>query len=265
VNLCEAVNFCLPDWLPHGLDCVKRYQEFNKHPVFSHDELLVTVAAHEKGPTPSRWLHPHFKEMVQRELDDREAIRAFFGEREDFREQVEPEDRESEEQYQCSTCNTFVYLSQVYVPDTSIVACPRHLDELPSTGDKILSLRFDDDELGQMLHRVKARADKGGPRTASLLGAPDTDEADQRKSGRKVRPARREQLIDADAGDCSAWRPLPCAKLWARTQSQQRIGPNGPVWPFPQGSTCRRKWPRAMRMPSETRATITTKTMARPA
>ncbi|OBZ70212.1 Lysine-specific demethylase 5D [Grifola frondosa] len=42
-NFNEAVNFALPDWLPFGLDCMKRYQEHRKLPVFSHDELLITI------------------------------------------------------------------------------------------------------------------------------------------------------------------------------------------------------------------------------
>lgn len=190
VNLCEAVNFCLPDWLPHGLDCVRHYSQLNKHPVFSHDELLVTVSAYEKGPVASRWLHPHFKEMVARELEDREGVRQCIAGDTSYTEAVEYADRESEEQYQCSTCNTFVYLSHVYVPDSTLVVCSRHLDTLPAASDKVYRLRYSDDDLRQMLHRVKARADKGGPRTASLLGAPDAEEADQRKSGRKVRGLR---------------------------------------------------------------------------
>lgn len=43
LNFNEAVNFAPPDWLSFGLDCARRYQEHGKMPVFSHDELLVTV------------------------------------------------------------------------------------------------------------------------------------------------------------------------------------------------------------------------------
>lgn len=54
-NFNEAVNFALPDWLPSGLECVQRYQAIKKNPVFSHDELLMTVAQHEKSPAQSVW------------------------------------------------------------------------------------------------------------------------------------------------------------------------------------------------------------------
>ncbi|KAF7797092.1 hypothetical protein EIP86_008284, partial [Pleurotus ostreatoroseus] len=43
VNFNEAVNFALPVWLPYGWDYVKRYQEHRKLPVFSRDELIITI------------------------------------------------------------------------------------------------------------------------------------------------------------------------------------------------------------------------------
>ena len=55
-NFNEAVNFALPDWLPLGLQCVKRYRDIKKNPVFSHDELLVTIGIHDKSPATSKWL-----------------------------------------------------------------------------------------------------------------------------------------------------------------------------------------------------------------
>ena len=40
---CGYMLAALPDWLPLGRDCVQRYREHRKLPVFSHDELLVSV------------------------------------------------------------------------------------------------------------------------------------------------------------------------------------------------------------------------------
>ena len=54
-NFNEAVNFALPDWLTEGAQCVKRYREIKKHPVFSHDELIYTIAQHDKAPHTSQW------------------------------------------------------------------------------------------------------------------------------------------------------------------------------------------------------------------
>lgn len=61
-NFNEAVNFALPDWLPVGLKCIERYREIKKNPVFSHDELLMTISSHDKSPRTSRWyvlFHSH--------------------------------------------------------------------------------------------------------------------------------------------------------------------------------------------------------------
>ncbi|EGF99064.1 uncharacterized protein MELLADRAFT_40457, partial [Melampsora larici-populina 98AG31] len=54
-NLNEAVNFGLPDWLADGSICVDRYKTLHKLPVFSHDELLMTIFTYEKSPRVSRW------------------------------------------------------------------------------------------------------------------------------------------------------------------------------------------------------------------
>lgn len=54
-NFNEAVNFALPDWLPFGLDCVKRYQEHRKLPVFSHDELLITITQQNHSIQTALW------------------------------------------------------------------------------------------------------------------------------------------------------------------------------------------------------------------
>ena len=55
LNFNEAVNFALPDWLPLGLDCVKRYQEHRKLPVFSHDELLITITQQSQSIQTALW------------------------------------------------------------------------------------------------------------------------------------------------------------------------------------------------------------------
>ncbi|KAK4474043.1 hypothetical protein MN116_003355 [Schistosoma mekongi] len=43
-NFAEAVNICLPDWLPIGRACIEHYAEIKRHCVFSNDELLCTLA-----------------------------------------------------------------------------------------------------------------------------------------------------------------------------------------------------------------------------
>lgn len=47
-----------------------------KAPVFSHDQLLVSIYTHDKSPRTSRWLLPSFREMIEREAIDRALVRA---------------------------------------------------------------------------------------------------------------------------------------------------------------------------------------------
>jgi histone demethylase JARID1 len=54
-NVNEAVNFALPDWLPFGYDCVQRYQLSNKAPVFSHEELLITISQYADTVESAVW------------------------------------------------------------------------------------------------------------------------------------------------------------------------------------------------------------------
>jgi len=49
------VNFAPSDWEEYGRACVKRYQEYRKMPVFSHDELLITAALHDSSIKTARW------------------------------------------------------------------------------------------------------------------------------------------------------------------------------------------------------------------
>lgn len=51
----EAVNFALPDWLPDGKDSVRRYREHNKAPVFSHNELLITITLFSQTIRTALW------------------------------------------------------------------------------------------------------------------------------------------------------------------------------------------------------------------
>jgi hypothetical protein len=55
LNFNEAVNFALPDWLPLGLDCVRRYQDHKKLPVFSHDELIITITQQSQSIKTAIW------------------------------------------------------------------------------------------------------------------------------------------------------------------------------------------------------------------
>ncbi|KAK4703193.1 [histone H3]-trimethyl-L-lysine4 demethylase, partial [Phenoliferia sp. Uapishka_3] len=214
-NFNEAVNFALPDWLPTGLKCVKRYQGIKKNPVFSHDELLVTISQHEKSPKSSQWLvprqqfciivsssecwsrlHPNWKEMTDRELATREKARRLHPGMEEVIDATEIE----EELYQCETCRGLSFLSHVTttVGTTTHIACPHHAVLLPE-GTKVFRLRYTDEELLAMLAKVKARSDKGG-RARQSLGELGFDQ-DQRTTGRKRKPSALAMEAMEAAGD----------------------------------------------------------------
>lgn len=154
LNFNEAVNFALPDWLPYGLSCVQRYREHRKLPVFSHDELLVTITQQSQSIQTAIWLNDSLKEMTEREKDVRQRARALG-----LTEVLEEEDR-AEDQYQCTVCKAFCYLSQITCPCSTKVACIDHvafLCECPA-GRRVLRLRFSDDTLLETQAKVEERA-----------------------------------------------------------------------------------------------------------
>lgn len=152
LNFNEAVNFALPDWLPFGLACVERYREHRKLPVFSHDELLLTIAQYSTGIKTAMWLRDSIKEMVERELAERKKARQ-RGLPEYLSETDRPED-----QYQCTVCKAFCYLSHVMCHCDTKVACVDHVDLLcdKSHLPNHLSLRkrIDDDDLQKLLDKI---------------------------------------------------------------------------------------------------------------
>ncbi|KDQ08859.1 hypothetical protein BOTBODRAFT_148481 [Botryobasidium botryosum FD-172 SS1] len=156
INFNEAVNFALPDWLPFGRDCVQRYQEHQKLPVFSHDELLITITQHSQSIKTALWLHDSLKEMTDRELNGRRLLRDQVA---DLTEKLDEQDR-PEDQYQCTVCKVFCYLSQVTCACTTSVACLEHAQSLCSCdmSKRRLVMRFSDKQLLSILNKVVERS-----------------------------------------------------------------------------------------------------------
>ncbi|KAJ7249734.1 PLU-1-like protein-domain-containing protein [Mycena haematopus] len=153
-NFNEAVNFALPDWLGYGRECVLRYREHRKLPVFSHDELLITITQQSQSIKTALWLLNSLQEMTDRELRDRRIARDMG-----IPEILEEEDR-PEDQYQCTVCKAFCYLSQVTCACKTAVACVEHAHLLCERPNDHLTLRkrFPDEELIETLNVVSARA-----------------------------------------------------------------------------------------------------------
>ncbi|TFK43830.1 jumonji superfamily protein [Crucibulum laeve] len=155
LNFNEAVNFALPDWLPYGRDCVQRYREHRKLPVFSHDELLITITQQSQSIKTAMWLINSLKEMTDREMSDRQKARSLG-----IPEILEEEDR-PEDQYQCTICKAFCYLSQITCQCTTKVVCVDHLNllcENRMANHLTLRKRFSDEELLDIQAKVAERA-----------------------------------------------------------------------------------------------------------
>ncbi|KAG7097398.1 hypothetical protein E1B28_004748 [Marasmius oreades] len=155
LNFNEAVNFALPEWLSYGRDCVQRYRAFRKLPVFSHDELLITITQQSPSIKTALWLTESLQEMTDREMDNRRKARALL-----MRETLEEQDR-PEDQYQCAICKVFCYLSQITCPCSTKVVCVEHADLLctrPKEQHLALRKRFSDEELLDIQVKVAERA-----------------------------------------------------------------------------------------------------------
>lgn len=156
LNFNEAVNFALPDWLPDAKESVVRYKEHAKPPVFSHNELLITITLYSDTIKTAIWLLDSLKEMVAEETERRDKLRlAMPGIAETLVEEDVPE-----EQYQCFVCKGFCYLSQVTCSCTPHVACLDHYDMLcqcPAT-KRTMRKRFSEIHLDEILTTVASRA-----------------------------------------------------------------------------------------------------------
>jgi histone demethylase JARID1 len=144
-NFNEAVNFAPSDWEPFGDDGVERLQQFRRQPCFSHDELLWTAAegAATGGVTitTAKWLAPALKRMRDRELGQRNHFIALHKEDEhpciltDNVEGAGPrchigftldEQDVPEEDYQCTFCKAYSYLSRFKCDKSGKVMCLLH-------------------------------------------------------------------------------------------------------------------------------------------
>ncbi|KAG8886497.1 hypothetical protein FRB97_003008 [Tulasnella sp. 331] len=156
INLNEAVNFAVPDWIEDGRDCVKRYQEHQKLPVFSHDELLITITQHSSTIKTAVWVLDSLREMVDNQIGLRDRMRNDVP---SLSETTDEHDR-PEEQYQCAVCKGFTYLAQVTCHCTKQVSCLEHWTSLCecAASSRTLRKRFDDDQLRNILNSVEERA-----------------------------------------------------------------------------------------------------------
>jgi histone demethylase JARID1 len=147
-NFNEAVNFAPKDWEPFGDSGVERLQQFRRQPCFSHDELLWTAA--EGGATAggvtiqtAKWLAPALERMRDREIAQRKT---FIDKHKEVNHEhpciivdtiedagprchigftVDEEDV-PEEEYQCTFCKAYAYISRFKCDKSGKVMCLTH-------------------------------------------------------------------------------------------------------------------------------------------
>ncbi|KAL7424409.1 hypothetical protein Q5752_000091 [Cryptotrichosporon argae] len=169
INFNEAVNFALPDWLSEGKESVETYKLHAKAPVFSHEELLITITLYSDTIRTALWyvfmcryniahgrLQNSLRAMVEAETARRDKLRAMVP---DLKETLIEEDV-PEEQYQCCVCKGFCYLAQVTCNCTSGVTCVDHADQLCACpmSSRTLRKRYSESQLEEILLAVTNRA-----------------------------------------------------------------------------------------------------------
>ncbi|KAI9103186.1 hypothetical protein DFS34DRAFT_356513 [Phlyctochytrium arcticum] len=159
-NFAEAVNFALPNWLPFGLDCVDRYHEYRKQPVFSHEELIIATSKRDMDVRSAVWLKPEIERMRDRELSDRARLRAKYP---GIKEVVEDRDIDVEEEDQCNICHKYCYVTGLRCEcSPKRIVCVAHEDEICQceSPKRVLTLRFSDEQLSEFVEHVKEVASR---------------------------------------------------------------------------------------------------------
>lgn len=183
-NFNEAVNFAPIDWEPLGQAGVERLQEFRRQPCFSHDELLITAAARDTSIETAKWLGPGLRRMCDREIAQRrDIIRKHKDlhphtckmdggdphETNDCKLQFIVDNTEvPEEEYQCTYCKMYSYMTMFRCEKTRIVLCLPHAECVNCCGDTVseklnsphhqLKCRLDDASLSELVEKVQQRA-----------------------------------------------------------------------------------------------------------
>lgn len=158
-NLAEAVNFAPPDWMKMGRECVRHYSDLRRFCVFSHDELLCSLAVDSQRLSllVAASTYHDMLTMVEQEKQARltlleKGVRK--AEREPF--ELLPDDER-----QCDYCKTTCFLSALTCSCTKRLVCLRHQDKLCqcSPDQLVLRFRYTMRELPDMVRQLKNRVE----------------------------------------------------------------------------------------------------------
>ncbi|KAJ2817162.1 hypothetical protein FBU31_006318, partial [Coemansia sp. 'formosensis'] len=171
-NFNEAVNFATSDWMPYDVPSVKRYQRYERNPVFSHDELVMSMCEADPSFLYQGWFQDAILEVAQREKADRARVRGLWrmGVGEAAWDDVEEGDLDlpDEIKQQCYVCKAFSFLSAVVCTcSPNYISCLLHAEtSCKCVGDqKILKMRYSDSDLQAIIDRCN-----NGPTSNSADG-----------------------------------------------------------------------------------------------
>ncbi|KAJ2412497.1 hypothetical protein GGI10_003647 [Coemansia sp. RSA 2530] len=169
-NFNEAVNFATSDWMPFDVPSVMRYQHYERNPVFSHDELVMSMCESDPSFLRQKWFQDAILEMAHREKADRARVRSLWprGVGEAAWDKVEEGDVDlpDEIKQQCYVCKAFSFLSAVVCSCSSnYISCLLHAETAcKCVGEqKILKKRYTDRDLQDIIDRFGS-----GPSAGSI-------------------------------------------------------------------------------------------------
>ena len=172
-NFNEAVNFAPSDWEPFGRAEIDRLRSFRRQPCFSHDELLLTAAsAKDVSIKTAKWLAPALHDVCNREKANRAAFEdnvvegKYYQTREDDSYRIQFERKTDskdvpEEEYLCSYCKTYSYLSRFACEKSKKVACLDHVamvDWGESQEGFVMHVRMTNYRLEQIVQKISDKA-----------------------------------------------------------------------------------------------------------
>ncbi|ESN91986.1 hypothetical protein HELRODRAFT_194466 [Helobdella robusta] len=162
-NCAEAVNFCPPDWVHMGRECIEDYRKFKRQCVFSHNQLLCEMA--EKSKTlnlkMAAVVHDDLIIVVDNEkkLRHKMALAGII-----LTERFHYDLVENDDDKQCDVCKTTCYLSTLHCPlDPERLICLEH-DPIADMkcpcppSSHIIRYKFTNDELMQLVENLKVRS-----------------------------------------------------------------------------------------------------------
>ncbi|XP_043210482.1 lysine-specific demethylase lid-like [Amphibalanus amphitrite] len=158
-NFAEAVNFAPPDWLAIGRQCVTHYSQLRRFCVFSHDELVCSMAL-EPQRLSLLVASATYQNMLSM-IDDERTSRTQMLEKGVRRAEREAFELLQDDERQCDYCKTTCFLSAITCPCSQRLVCLRHYDKLCQcpAANHVLKYRYTLQELPEMLRALKVRVE----------------------------------------------------------------------------------------------------------